>query len=181
MMTVAGLRRRSIARFKPAVRGLLAKYRYRHVETGSPRPKLAKLDKKDLIDYTFARCSPRPASFADLGGVWGVHGEYTFHALENYRPQGAYLADNMLTDEVLSKAAGHPQLELIRGNFGTDSVAARIRGVDAVLLFDVLLHQVGPDWDEVLEKYIAAKYLVIYNQQWTGERTVRLQIGRAHV
>jgi hypothetical protein len=81
---------------------------------------------------------------------------------------------------VVDKAAGHPQLQLLKGNFGTESIATRVRGVDAIFLFDVLLHQVSPDWDQILEKYArTAKYLVVFNQQWTGEKTVRLlDLGR---
>src|SRR3712207_8336532 len=47
----------------------------------------------------------------------------------------------------------------------------QVQGVDAVFFFDVLLHQVRPHWDEVLNLYSAAKVVVIYNQQWTGSKT----------
>ena len=39
--------------------------------------------------------------------------------------------------------------------------------VDAVILFDVLLHQVAPDWDRVLQIYAPyTKSFIIYNQQY---------------
>jgi hypothetical protein len=48
------------------------------------------------------------------------------------------------------------------------------------MLFDVLLHQVKPDWDEVLALYAKyARTFLIYNRQWTGEKSVRLlDLGR---
>jgi hypothetical protein len=42
---------------------------------------------------------------------------------------------------------------LIEGNFGSPAVAQQLQNVDAILLFDVLLHQVSPDWDEILDLY----------------------------
>lgn len=164
-----------------AALGLLSKRGYqlshpssRASEASTPGPRFV-LDKGELIDYAFTRCSPPPASFADLGGVWGVEGAYTFYALEAHRPRSALLVDDKLTTEVVDKAKGHQQLQLLNGNFGTDAIASKVRGVDAIFLFDVLLHQVDPDWDRVLEMYAGtAKYLLIYNQQWTGEKTERL-------
>lgn len=207
-MKLARLRDRSIILVKHALLGLLAKSGYKLSKASSPTPSRANqlyatssptpsrashlsaasspgpssvnLEKRELIDYTFSKCRPRPTSFADLGGVWGVDGVYTFYALENYRTQSAFLADDKFTAEVVDKAAGHPQLELLEGNFGTDTIATRVRGADAIFLFDVLLHQVSPDWDQILAKYArTAKYLVVFNQQWTGEKTVRLlDLGR---
>ena len=39
----------------------------------------------------------------------------------------------------------------INANFGDRNIAERIGKIDAILLFYVLLHQVKPDWDEILE------------------------------
>ena len=180
-MNLTYVRDRSVRLVEGAALELLIKrgYQLSHAsfrvsEARSPGPRF-RVDKGELIDYAFARCSPRPASFADLGGVWGVQGEYTFYALEAHRPRGALLVDNKLTTEVVNKAERHQQLKLLKGNFGTESIASKVRGVDAIFLFDVLLHQVNPDWDRILEMYAGtAKYLLIYNQQWTGEKTVRL-------
>ena len=50
-----------------------------------------------------------------------------------------------------------------------------VNEVDCLMLFDVLLHQVKPDWNEVLENYATkTKVFLIYNQQFTGAQTVRL-------
>lgn len=131
-------------------------------------------DKIELIDRAFTSLGIQ--SFADLGAVWRVEGEYTFHALETHQIKDAALVDLNVTPTVSARAQSHPQLRLIGGNFGDQAVADKVGNMDAVLLFDVLLHQVSPDWDAILEMYAKqTNSLLIYNQQWTGsEETVRL-------
>ena len=131
-------------------------------------------DKVDIIDQAFSSLGIE--SFADLGGVWGVEGAYTFHALDKHRVRDAVLVDTHLTPTVVARAKSYPQLRLINGNFGNQAVVDEVGKVDAVLLFDVLLHQVSPDSDTILEMYAKnVRSLLIYNQQWTGsENTVRL-------
>lgn len=124
-------------------------------------------DKVDIIDQAFSSLDIE--SFADLGGVWRVEGGYTFHALDKHKVKDAALVDTHLTPTVVNRAKSYPQLRLINGNFGSQEVADKVGRVDAVLLFDVLLHQVAPDWDAILETYAKnVRALVIYNQQWTG-------------
>jgi hypothetical protein len=134
------------------------------------------LDKKELIDYTFGHCKPVPASFADLGGIWNIDGAYTFYTLRKYRVKHAFLVDTNFTDASLRKSRFKSNLKLVKGNFGEESVTEQIGIVDAIFLFDVLLHQVKPDWNEILEKYAKrTNYFVVYNPQWIGsENTVRL-------
>jgi len=139
------------------------------------------LDKKRLIDQAFGACTPTPRSFADLGGVWNVDGAYTFYTLERYDVTRAFLADTDFNDAVRRRSLTHDNLKLIQGNFGDPAVAERIGPVDAIFLFDVLLHQVRPDWNEILEMYAKqTACFVIFNQQWTAsDRTVRLlDLGR---
>ena len=53
--------------------------------------------------------------------------------------------------------------------------------VDAIVLFDVLLHQADPDWREILKRYAEnSRVMIVYNPQWTGSRrSVRLvELGR---
>lgn len=130
--------------------------------------------KIELIDRAFTSLGIQ--SFADLGAVWRVEGAYTFHALEKYRIKDAALVDLNVTPTVSARAESYPQLRLVRGNFGDQAVADKVGNVDAVFLFDVLLHQVSPDWDAILDIYAKnVNSLLIYNQQWTGsEETVRL-------
>lgn len=131
-------------------------------------------DKKDLIDFVFQRFRPR--SFADLGGVWNVVGGYTFYALESFAIEKAFLVDTDFTNDVLQRAKGYPALELVHGNFGRREIIWKVRDVDAVFLFDTLLHQVNPDWDTLLKAYSSTvKHFVILNQQYiASEHTVRL-------
>jgi hypothetical protein len=131
-------------------------------------------DKVDLIDQAFSSFGVQ--SFADLGAVWGVEGGYTFHALDKYPVKDAALVDTSMTAIVRDRAEKYPQLRLIDGNFGSQDAVDQVGGVDAVFLFDVLLHQVAPDWDTILEMYAKnVRVFAIYNQQWVGsDTTVRL-------
>ena len=56
------------------------------------------------------------------------------------------------------------------------SVVRSIGAVDVILMFDVLLHQVMPDWDEILRIYSSVSpCFLIYNPQFiASEKTVRL-------
>jgi hypothetical protein len=138
-------------------------------------------DKTELIDYVYRRCQPTPKSFADLGGIWGVDGAYTWYILRQYGADRGYLVDTNFTEGAKKTARTHRNVQLIEGNFGEKKVADQLGIADAVLLFDILLHQVKPDWNEVLELYSkGTEYFLIFNQQWTAsEDTVRLlDLGR---
>ncbi len=137
--------------------------------------------KKELIDVAFTHLAWTPRSFADLGGVWGIDGAYTFYILRHYPIDRAVLADTDVTDKVREYQKRFDALVLLEGDFGDQRTVERIGQVDAVLLFDVLLHQVEPDWDEVLEMYAArTRCFLIYNQQFiAGTKTVRLpELGK---
>jgi hypothetical protein len=139
------------------------------------------LDKKDLIDQAFRGSYPAPASFADLGGIWNVDGAYTFYILRKYGAKAAFIVDTDFSDTAKRKSQAVGNLKLLQGNFGDKSVTAQLGRVDAILLFDVLLHQVKPDWNEVLEDLSThTDCFIIFNQQWTGSgNTVRLlELGR---
>lgn len=153
-------------------RGIVTKFRF----YAQGLPGHFNFDKKELIDYTYRRSRLVPASFADLGGIWNVDGAYTFYTLRNYGAKFAFLVDTDFTDASLQKSRSQRSLKLIHANFGEQSVAEQIGMVDAIFLFDVLLHQVKPDWNEILEIYSNhTNYFLVYNQQWTGsENTVRL-------
>ncbi|MFH0794249.1 MAG: hypothetical protein V2A74_09495 [bacterium] len=139
-------------------------------------PENFNLDKKDLIDFAFQRCRPAPRSFADLGGVWGVDGAYTFYTLGRYELDSAYLVDARLNPNVIAQGEKFPQLKLIEGVFGERRIHEQIGRADAVFLFDILLHQANPSWDEILSIYSAkTRIFVVFGQQWIKtEHTVRL-------
>src|SRR5262249_45776091 len=130
--------------------------------------------KRRLIDFACDKLQMR--SFADLGGVWGVDGEYTFYAMETHRIETAFLVDITFTETLTERKENYPGLKLISGSFGDDRVARQIASVDAVILFDVLLHQVNPDWDDILKMYASrTKSFLIFNPQFTASKsTVRL-------
>jgi len=133
-------------------------------------------DKKELIDFACRKIIPEIKSFADLGGVWRINGAYTFYTLKTYTIPSAFLVDTNFNSTVIEKSKEVKNLKLVEGGFGESAVLETIGNVDAVLLFDVLLHQVQPDWNEVLKMYSTrTKCFLIFNQQFThSEKTIRL-------
>lgn len=134
--------------------------------------------KTEALDFAFSTFGVR--RFADLGGVWKVHGGYSFYALRRYPIERAYLCDLEFDAPTLRRAKEHQQLELVEGRFADPETVDRARPVDAVLLFDVLLHQSAPDWAEVLRRWSeAARVMVVANPQWQAHKTTRLlDMGR---
>jgi hypothetical protein len=123
----------------------------------------------------------RVRSFSDMGACFGVHAGYTFTGIMNFPIDRAYIVDSNPTASALERAKLFPQVEFLRGNFHDPEVVAKASNVDAVIFYDVLLHQVSPDWDEILKMYSTAKCMVIFNQQWAAasRKTVRLHdLGR---
>ena len=133
-------------------------------------------EKLDLIRRAFTEIRPAARSFADLGAVWRVNAGYTFYILRNFSIEKSFLVDTHITPGVRQKIARFGNLTPIEANFGSGDVVAKIGHVDVVLLFDVLLHQVKPDWDEVLARYSGVTdCFVIFNQQFDGaDATVKL-------
>ena len=132
------------------------------------------LNRKELID--FACRNIQINSFADLGAVYAVDGAYTFYTMERYKIKKAFLVDTDLTELVLEKAKSYERLTIINSNFGNNNVLKQIGNVDAVILFDVLLHQVKPDWDKILEMYASfTNCFIIYNPQFiASDKSLRL-------
>jgi hypothetical protein len=125
-----------------------------------------KQSKLDLIDRALKKYKIK--SIVDLGACWGVHGGYTFHAMDNAKIDKAFIVDGHITEPTEQRATGYPQLKLISGALGDSQIAKEIGKVDAIIMYDIILHQVKPDWDEFLEMWgRRAKHLIIYNQNWT--------------
>lgn len=133
-------------------------------------------DKQLLVDRAFGEIHPGARSFVDLGGAHLVDGAYTFYALESYDVARAVLVDFELTDGVKQRSSRFPNLKLLQGAFDAPAVLSEISHADVTLMFDVLLHQVAPDWETVLSQYASrTDCFVIHNPQWTAtSRTVRL-------
>jgi hypothetical protein len=78
---------------------------------------------------------------------------------------------------VTQRAQEYPNLVTTSANFGDFPVMSNaFQSTDVLFLFDVLLHQVKPDWNEILSYYAErTRIFVIFNQQFTGsDTTVRL-------
>jgi Glycosyltransferase like family len=125
-------------------------------------------------------------SFASLE-IADSYGLYAFYAVEKPSVRRGALIDVRAMrprDHVVSaieEAAERPGMEVIDGEYWDPDTVRELGQVDAVLLFDVLLRLVDPDWDQLLELYApATSTFVITNPQWQrGEETVRLiELGR---
>ena len=138
----------------------------------------------DAIDFAIKELGI--ASFADLD-VGTTYGEHALYAIERPTVRSGALADARPTRaraeflDAIDHAAERPGLRVVDGDaFDADTID-EIGEVDAVFLFNVLLHAVTPDWDRVLELYGAVtSCFVIANPQWrSGTETMRLiDLGR---
>lgn len=113
-------------------------------------------------------------STIDVGGCWGVNGGYTFHALGTGKIERAVILDGYLTQLTRQRAANEPRITLREGDLGDAALIDSVPPCNAAIIYDVLLHQVAPDWDEFLARYARkVDHFIIYNQDWDGERTIR--------
>ncbi|MCZ6772666.1 MAG: hypothetical protein O7G83_11925 [Proteobacteria bacterium] len=156
--------------FRNIIRGVASRFLsvsgdYRHLLTK---------DKIDLIDMAIHRYDLH--SILDAGGCWGVHGGYTFHALSNSRIKNATIIDTNITDTTKKRSESHPHLKLVNGDFGDRNLVKSLGDFDAVIFYDVLLHQVNPNWNEIIDMYSSiTNHFIIYNQMFTGSHsTIRL-------
>lgn len=128
-------------------------------------------DKLKLINTAFKK--KKIISFADFGGIWNVHGGYTFYILSKYEISKAYLVDTFYTDTALRFAKKYPSCKLIKGDIRELETINKIERVDLIIFFDVLLHQIN--WKEVLAFCSQkADLIAIYNPQYQTEKSVRL-------
>ena len=129
-----------------------------------------------LIDKLFELTENKINKIADLGGIYRVHGAYAFYTIQKYHVSKVLEIDTELTRTYLNLSKKYNQILSLEMNFADTKVVSQIENVDALYLFDVLLHQVKPDWDEILEMYSdKTKYFVIFNQMFTkSKETVRL-------
>ena len=134
--------------------------------------------KLTAIDGAFERFGVR--STADLGAVWGVDAGYSFYAADKHDADRVLICDDDFTNPVKERARTDARVELVAGNFGSGESASAVGSVDAVFMFDILLHQVDPDWDELLALYApSTRVFVLAGPWWRGAETVRLlELGR---
>ena len=128
--------------------------------------------KAELLDRAY-KIQPF-ASVVDLGGCWGVNGGYTHYLLRKYPLDRAMIVDGNITRITRERAEPFSHLSLIEGSLGDDEISQQVGKVDAAIMFDILLHQVKPDWNEFLRMWSKrADMLVIYNPNWLGPNTLR--------
>jgi len=127
--------------------------------------------KAAVVDDAFAHYDL--ASFVDLGGCWRVNGGYAFRALSRGDVNRAVIVDGSVTELTRERGYEYPQLELIEAELGNPQTVARVGQVDAAIMFDILLHQVDPDWRDFLGLYAHIGTVIIHNPGWLGAETVR--------
>lgn len=132
-----------------------------------------------VIDHCFDELACR--SFADLGGIWAVDGGYACYAADIHDAERGVVVDDDFTDKFRHRARSLPRLASVRGNFGDREIPARIGRVDVIFAFDILLHQVNPNWDELLGTYAPlCRAVAIVQPHWNRPQTVRLlDLGEA--
>jgi hypothetical protein len=126
------------------------------------------------------------ASFVSLEVGQG-YGQYAMYMIDKPQvtrgvlldPTGRVPRDQLLT--AIERAAERPGMQVLDDLFWDPETIGKIGKVDTVVLYDVLMRLVGPNWDQVLELYApSASSFVICNPQWESEGdTVRLiDLGR---
>lgn len=129
--------------------------------------------KLKLIDQAFQKYQIK--TLLDAGGCWGVHGGYTLYALSKYKLDKAIIIDDNPTKTSKIRGAKYPQLDFIQGDFGSAEIIGSVGKVDAVILFDVLVHQANPDWNVILERYSKiTNAFIVYHQTYTDDMLTRL-------
>lgn len=134
-----------------------------------------KREKLELLETAYVLTDFR--SFADLGACWGVDGAYTFHAAElcGNELKRAVIVDGNLTPLTQERAEEHPRVELVEAMLGSQQALDAVGDVDALIMYDILLHQVKPDWDRFLLNWLPhTNVLIVFNQNWLKTaRTIR--------
>lgn len=130
--------------------------------------------KQHVMDFAFDNCNIK--TFAELGCTWGMDCAYGLYAHEKYKTDAAYFVDMHWPESSLNAVNAAANTHIVRGNMGDVETVQQIGRVDAVIMFWTLLHQVKPDWNEILQIYSnVADVFVIANPQWiAGDKTVRL-------
>ncbi|MQA73285.1 MAG: hypothetical protein GEU88_02850 [Solirubrobacterales bacterium] len=149
--------------------------------SGSPASRQPKLG---AVDYAVEELGIESFASLEFGQAYG---QYAFHAIDKPTVRRGALVDvrpsrprsHLLS--ALEQAAERPGMRVLDTSFSDPRAVDEIGQVDAILLFDVLVRMVDPDWDRVLRLYApATASFVIANPQWQrGDATVRLiDLGR---
>jgi hypothetical protein len=127
--------------------------------------------KVQLLDFACERY--RVSSAVDVGGCWGVNGGYCFHVVDQHNLKEAYIVDGLISKETIDQK-GSRNVQLIQGDICGHEFISSLPELDMAIIYDILLHQVDPNWDEFLKRYAKkVNHFAIYNQDWDGENTIR--------
>lgn len=134
--------------------------------------------KLTALDVAHGRFGLRSA--ADLGAVWAVDAGYAVHVARKFGVEQVIVVDEDFTPAASRAVESAANMRLVKGNFGDQRVANAVGRVDAIVLFDVLLHQVAPDWNQILELYAAQTSCFILAGPWyrqAGPSVRLLELG----
>jgi len=162
-----------IDRVQPGPASVARRLRRRLAAPSPPAPPLDPV-KLDALDLARRRFELRSA--ADLGAVWAVDAGYSFHLADSEGVESVIVVDEDFTPVVTRAAGRRPGVRLLRGNFGDPAIAAQVGQVDAIVMFDVLLHQVAPDWGDVLELYAPSTRAFILAGPWYTESATSVRL-----
>src|ERR1043166_10208152 len=95
----------------------------------------------------------RLRSIIDVGACWGVNGGYAQHALASGKIERAIVLDGRITNLTRARFSNESRAQLREGDLGNLEFIDAVPKCDAAIIFDVLLHQVDPDWDEFIARY----------------------------
>jgi hypothetical protein len=108
-------------------------------------------------------------TFADLGACWGVNAGYTLFLLDNAPIEQAYVVDQWVSPLSRQRGEKHENLSFVGGRIFNDlELIKDFPQVDALIMYDILLHQVNLNWDEFLTEWSKrTNMFIIYNQMWS--------------
>jgi len=136
--------------------------------------------KAALIKRAYTRHPFR--SFADLGACWGVNGGYAIYARElcGTAFDRGFVADQIVTPLTHQRIGKWPDLFAIQSMLGAKQTRERVGQVDALIMFDILLHQANPAWDCFIKDWIghAVHTIIVYNQNWFKDQKSQRFIER---
>jgi len=135
--------------------------------------------KKEALDYAFKRFHYK--SFAELGCVWNIECAYGLYILEKYKAEKGVFVDTHWTESARKRCGEYKAASVLEGNFGESTMPELVGKVDVIILFDILPHQVAPDWDRVLQMYapMTEAFIVVEPIFNASPITVRLMdLGR---
>jgi hypothetical protein len=117
----------------------------------------------------------KPTSLCDIGGIWGVDGGYGVYAKTVLGIENVRIVDSHWTDTA-KQCCKDSGVKIVDSFIDTYLNEDKLGIIDCVCLFHFLLHQVSPDWREILRQLsCSVKIVLINNPQWiNGKAGFRL-------